>query len=274
MAIRTLGTPLFSAAAQSNASVTPRLLRELTRRLVAETKPDQIILFGSYAYGEPKPHSDLDLMIVTNEPRGASHNERHGFVIKKTLEAIRELTELDFDVIARTPAELNQRLKEGHPFDREIVARGKILYKRPGSPPRYHPERWRNRMPDSRVVEEWIERAEGDYYDALQILRRRTHQNPPSVCFHCQQAVEKYLKAFLLKTRGSFKHTHKLEDLNSECAQVDGTFLLIAESVAPLSQYAVSGRYPDNAITMEHARAAVALLKQVRKFIVPKLQVK
>jgi hypothetical protein len=42
----------------------------------------------------------------------------------------------------------------------------------------------------------------------------------------------------------------------------------------PLTRYAISGRYPDNSVTLEHAREAVATIKQVRKFIAPKLDIK
>lgn len=272
MAIRNLGSTTTETPRKRR--VTPRLLTELTRRLVSETKPDQIILFGSYAYGKPHPYSDLDLMIVTQEPRGATASERGTFVYQKTSTALRGLSDIDFDVLARTPDELMHRLELGHPLDREIVLNGQILYARRGSPRRYHAKRWRNRMPDSQVVEEWIERADQDYHEALLILRRKKRQVPAFVCFHCQQAIEKYLKAFLLKTRGKFQHTHKLEDLNQQCAQVDGTFLLIEEWVEPLTKYAISGRYPDNTITIQQAREAVATLKQVRKFIAPKLELK
>ena len=41
----------------------------------------------------------------------------------KTLAAMREFSRMDFDVVARTPEQLRQRLVEGHPFDREIVLR-------------------------------------------------------------------------------------------------------------------------------------------------------
>jgi len=274
MTIRTLGSPSNSALPAQATRVTPRLLRALTRRLVKETKPEQIYLFGSYAYGEPEPHSDLDLLIVTEEPRGAARREREQFVYERTRTALRELSAMDFDVIARTPHELMQRLEQGHPFDREIVSRGHILYARRGSPRRYHVKHWRNRMPDSQVVEEWIDRAEQDYENALQILRRRKRPSPASVCYNCQQSIEKYLKAFLLKTRGGFQHTHKLEELNAQCAQEDGTFLLIEDWVTPLTEYAIKGRYPQAGITMDDARQAVATLKQVRKFIAPKLGIK
>ena len=48
------------------------LLSEIRRRLVAALKPEQIILFGSYAYGEPTEDSDIDLLVIvaqSDEPR-------------------------------------------------------------------------------------------------------------------------------------------------------------------------------------------------------------
>jgi predicted nucleotidyltransferase len=43
---------------------TPALLDTVTRRLVAEFGPEQIWLFGSYAWGNPRDDSDLDLLVV------------------------------------------------------------------------------------------------------------------------------------------------------------------------------------------------------------------
>ena len=129
-------------------------------------------------------------------------------------------------------------------------------------------------MPDSQVVEEWIDRAEQDYENALQILRRRKRPSPASVCYNCQQSAEKYLKAFLLKIHGGFQQTHELDKLNQQCVKVDGTFLLLDAALQVLSPYAVKGRYPNEEITMDEAREAVALLKQIRKFILPKLEIR
>lgn len=43
---------------------TPELIAEIIRRIVAELDPEEIILFGSYAWGTPGKYSDLDLFIV------------------------------------------------------------------------------------------------------------------------------------------------------------------------------------------------------------------
>lgn len=45
-------------------------LPEIVRRLVAAAKPEQIILFGSWAKGEARPDSDLDLLVIEPEPFG------------------------------------------------------------------------------------------------------------------------------------------------------------------------------------------------------------
>ena len=39
-------------------------LRQLCKRIVQEFKPEKIILFGSHAYGQPTPESDLDLLVI------------------------------------------------------------------------------------------------------------------------------------------------------------------------------------------------------------------
>ena len=39
-------------------------IRDWSRQLVKQFKPERIILFGSYAYGKPGKDSDVDLLVV------------------------------------------------------------------------------------------------------------------------------------------------------------------------------------------------------------------
>ncbi len=48
-------------------TVTAELLDEIKERIVKALKPEKIILFGSYAWGEPKESSDVDLYIIVSE---------------------------------------------------------------------------------------------------------------------------------------------------------------------------------------------------------------
>ena len=63
-----------------------------------------------------------------------------------------------------------------------------------------------------------------------------------SVCFHCQQAVEKFLKAFLIANGVEVKKTHNIEYLLSECADIDKDFVDIDPK--ELSDFGVDMRYP------------------------------
>ena len=59
----------------------------------------------------------------------------------------------------------------------------------------------------------WIAKAEADYEAAKTLVRSRKKGLPDVVCYHCQQSVEKYLKAYLTFRRVQFPKTHDLEKL-------------------------------------------------------------
>ncbi|MCG3210182.1 MAG: hypothetical protein FOGNACKC_03813 [Anaerolineae bacterium] len=86
--------------------------------------PEKIILFGSYAYGQPKPWSDVDLLVVieTDNPKQTQMDINLSF-----------LHPFGLDILVRTPQEINERVKLGDAFLREAVTRGKILYERAGA---------------------------------------------------------------------------------------------------------------------------------------------
>jgi predicted nucleotidyltransferase len=85
--------------------------------------PEKIILFGSHAYGDPKPWSDVDLLVVIGTDL-APHEQR--------LKISRALSPHPFgiDIIVRTPADLERRLVLGDFFLREVINRGKLIYER------------------------------------------------------------------------------------------------------------------------------------------------
>ena len=70
---------------------------------------------------------------------------------------------------------------------------------------------------------------------------------PPFVrdaLFHCQQAVEKAMKALLTWHDSAFRKTHNLEELGELCIGIDGTLAPAMEEVTPLTEYAARFRYP------------------------------
>jgi predicted nucleotidyltransferase len=100
-----------------------KALDEIVRRLVAEYKPEKIILFGSYAYGEPDDDSDLDVLIVKDAQDRLI--DRIFTVLKITLDAHHRI---GFEPLVLTPAEIDQRLRIGDQFVAEILDRGEVLY--------------------------------------------------------------------------------------------------------------------------------------------------
>ena len=101
-----------------------RAIRAVAKQIADKFHPDQIILFGSYAYGKPRPESDVDLLIVM-ETSLRSRQQR--------LEISRALSPRPFplDVIVHTPQQIQERLGMGDLFLREITSRGKVIYERP-----------------------------------------------------------------------------------------------------------------------------------------------
>ena len=50
--------------------IPPEAIQAVADRIAEEFDPDKIILFGSYAYGDPKPWSDVDLLVVMEPTEG------------------------------------------------------------------------------------------------------------------------------------------------------------------------------------------------------------
>ncbi len=97
-------------------------IAELSERIAREFQPERIILFGSYAYGEPRPDSDVDLLVVLPF-------EGKGF--RKSLEILNRVApRFSVDLLARCPDDTARRYAEGDPLIREALDRGKVLYER------------------------------------------------------------------------------------------------------------------------------------------------
>ncbi len=108
--------------------ITRELLREITRRIVEEFQPERIILFGSYAYGEPTIHSDVDLLIVTKKMADQSV-----FARSRAVSQLFPSRKFGMDILVRTPQEVKARLTIGDDFIGNILRQGRILYERRNS---------------------------------------------------------------------------------------------------------------------------------------------
>jgi len=90
---------------------------------------------------------------------------------------------------------------------------------------------------------EWFYFAEADLDSAL-ILNNAYRKHDAIICYHCQQAAEKYLKAFLCYNGVIPPKIHVLETLCALCSEFDSSFNEIARDCAYLSPFAIHARYP------------------------------
>src|SRR2546422_1627835 len=93
------------------AKVRMRVIRRFAREVAQRFRPEKIILFGSYAYGQPHADSDVDILVVM--PARSERNQ--AAKIRLAIEA-----PFPMDLLVRTPKTLKWRLKEGDWFLREI----------------------------------------------------------------------------------------------------------------------------------------------------------
>lgn len=100
-------------------------LGKIVQEIVESYKPEKIILFGSYAYGQPRSDSDFDLLIV---------KQTDARPIDRRIEVRMLLRPLKLRPvvapIVTTQDEIEERLQIGDPFAEEIVTRGHVLYER------------------------------------------------------------------------------------------------------------------------------------------------
>lgn len=110
--------------------VTDELLNEITRRLVELFQPEQIILFGSHAWGKPTPGSDIDVMVIVTQSELSDY--------ERSVLGHRCLRGLNIakDVIVRTRTEFDFWRNVRSSLDYKIARRGRILYDRSQDPTR------------------------------------------------------------------------------------------------------------------------------------------
>ncbi len=124
-------------------------------------------------------------------------------------------------------------------------------------------------------LKRWLIKANNDLKVAENELKMPLEERvTEAVCFHSQQAVEKFLKAYLITKNIEFGKTHNLEYLLELCIKVDLDFKEI--DVGNLTFYAVEVRYPNEFYipTTKEAEECIKIARKVKEFVLSKLKVK
>jgi HEPN domain-containing protein len=124
-------------------------------------------------------------------------------------------------------------------------------------------------------IKKWLVKALNDLKVAVHELNlSEDEMTTDAVCFHCQQAVEKLLKAYLVYKNVDFGKTHQLELLLELCSEQDTEFKKLY--IGNLSDYAVEIRYPETFYipSLEEAKECFEIASKVKEFVLKKLEIK
>ena len=112
------------AVSLQEKTFTPEIIAFIRQTIVDAIHPQKIVLFGSYARGDAKADSDLDLLIVHNSSRSNRQ-------IRRQIDRLFLRRRFGLDLLVRTPAEIHRNLADNNPFyTQHIFGEGKVLYER------------------------------------------------------------------------------------------------------------------------------------------------
>ncbi len=111
---------------------TTKLSHELETRIrdaLAPLHPEKVILFGSYAWGQPTPDSDIDLYVVTQDDFMPANYEENMQNYLKVAARLRDINRsIPIDLIVHTRPMHRAFVRLDSMFAREVMNKGEVLY--------------------------------------------------------------------------------------------------------------------------------------------------
>lgn len=122
------------------------------------------------------------------------------------------------------------------------------------------------------LINNWVKKAEKDLLTAKHELSFPDAVTE-SICFHCQQAAEKFLKAYLVFLGIPFVKTHEIGEPITRCEERDKAISVLKEEADELTDYAVNIRYPEETFEppLLEAREAFEVAKKIRNYVLGRL---
>ena len=222
-----------------------------------QADPLRIILFGSYVNGNQNENSDIDIVVILdNNDVAKTYDER----LKKKLYINRLVRNINYkialDIFVYSKEEYKIIKNNGNYFIDEIENTGKIIYEKAS---------WR-----------WIKFAEKDILTISEIISNPNLTN--IVAFHCQQAIEKYFKAFILEKEKPIIKIHNLLTLYGTIKEIM-KFDIDEDLLSRINDIYLESRYPgeiglldDGSMpTIKQAEQFYTFAKEIKKKIKNKL---
>jgi HEPN domain-containing protein len=128
-------------------------------------------------------------------------------------------------------------------------------------------------MPELELIQAWLIKAKHDL-DTAKLVSVNLPEYGDTIAFHCQQAIEKTLKAYLIFLEMEFKQVHDLGYLLNLIITHDEAMETYYPEVDEISRYAVQIRYPDEIIRLSDRQIqdAIQLADQLYSLIENKIK--
>ena len=109
----------------------PEDLKEAIVKRILRVNPQKIVLFGSYASGDPGKDSDVDLLVVTDDNFMPTNFSEKNALYLSVAAAITDIGKrIPIDLIVHTKPMHNKFNKLGSMFSRKIASSGIVLYEK------------------------------------------------------------------------------------------------------------------------------------------------
>ena len=239
--------------------------------IVREFAPLQVILFGSYAYGAPTEDSDVDLLVVMDILKSETWQQKWDMQ-----QRIPKRFALDLHV--RSPEDIAYRFSHNDWFLHEVLEKGDVLYETEGAlPPLKLAEDalvpvWQQKGVINPLTLEKVRTAESDWEGIKRLQQPLTPQLYDLVCFHAQQCIEKYLKAWLQEANLPVPRTHDLQELLHLIVPLHPEWRVWRLDFKRFTTHAVDVRYEHYYATEADVEHAVHICTEVRQTIRATLQ--
>ena len=244
-----------------------RQIAEVVAAIVERFEPEQVVLYGSRAYGVPRTESDVDLMVVMDPP-GRLADLLRALRATAAEETGSAPVRVAVAVKLRTPAHIRRALAERGFFIEDVMLKGVRLFGKEQPTP-MGDEADGDRVGLRQSTVESARRAEIDLRSARVLMAA---SDPPveSVSSHARQCAEKHSKALLQERLVPFARTHDLSELAKLAAPVVPPLVAMYVELEPLNAYAVGVRYPDVLqvdVDQEDAETALMVAREVRRLV-------
>ncbi len=216
--------------------ISQKNINQAVSNIAAVAKPCKIILFGSYARNEATRDSDLDLLVI--KPQVINK----GMEMVKLRHAVGHIG-IGVDVLVYSQQEVDKRGKIPSSALYYALKEGKVLYMTQPA----EEELRLDTFPQE--AQKFLALAERDA-NAFRVLKDAPDIHLSTVCFHAQQAVEKCLKAVIVRQGIELRRTHDLENLTSLLLEQNIVPPVNLEELSKLNPYAVTFRYDDTEIEL------------------------